>query len=309
MPRLITYEEALRDVFENGTTKDDRTGTGTRSLSGLNIRYDLRDGFPLITTKRVPFRLIATELLWFLSGDSSILPLLKQNNSIWSDWPYKKYLKDNGQEIPASESEEWKRGMKEFEQLLLHDDDMAREYGDLGPVYGVQWRHWKHKDGSSEVDQIQNIMNIMVNDPDSRRMVVSAWRPDELPEMMLEPCHNMFQFTVTNGVLSIIVTQRSADMFLGVPFNIASYALLTHMVAQQVGLEVGTLTWNGGDCHVYSNHLDQVALQLTRDVRPMPTLLLPTKGSVPSSIFEYTIDDFIVTDYESHETIKGGVAV
>lgn len=305
MPHMVTYEEALRDVFENGVHKGDRTGTGTRSIPGVTIRYDLRKGFPLITTKRVALRLIAGELLWFLAGDSNIRPLLVDNNGIWSEWAYKRYLQAIGQEVPPTNSPEWDAGMKEYEQRVINDDEFALKYGDLGPVYGVQWRHWKSKDGG-EVDQIAKAMETLANNPDSRRIVVSAWRPDELAEMALEPCHNMFQFHVVDGVLSIIVTQRSCDMFLGVPFNIASYALLTHMVAQQVGLEVGTLTWNGGDVHVYDNHVEQVELQLSRDPRPLPQLRINRK---PGSIDEYGFKDFEIVNYDPHAGIKAPVAV
>lgn len=305
MPQMITYEEALRDVYENGAHKGDRTGTGTRSLPGVTIRYDLREGFPLITTKAVPFRLIATELFWFLSGDSNIRPLLLVNNHIWSEWAYVRYLKAIGHEVPSSDSQEWKDGMAAYEQRIVDDEAFALEHGNLGPVYGVQWRHWKSKDGG-EVDQIAKAMDLLVNNPDSRRIVVSAWRPDELPEMALEPCHNMFQFHVVEGVLSTIVTQRSCDMFLGVPFNIASYALLTHMAAQQAGLQVGTLTWNGGDVHVYDNHVEQVEEQLSREPRTLPTLVIEEK---PESIFDYTLDDFRRDGYRPHPAIKGLVAV
>ena len=302
---MITYEEALRDVYDHGAHKGDRTGTGTRSLPGVTIRYDLREGFPLITTKLVPLKLISTELIWFLSGDSNIRPLLQENNHIWSEWAYKRYLKAIDQPVPKSDTPEWSEGMKAYEQQVVADEAFALEHGDLGPVYGVQWRHWKHKNGS-EVDQIAKALDLLVNDPDSRRIVVSAWRPDELPEMALEPCHNMFQFLVANGVLSIVVTQRSCDMFLGVPFNIASYALLTHMVAQQTGLQVGTLTWNGGDVHIYDNHVDQVEEQLSRDPRPLPKLEI---ARTPADIFSYSHEDFQRVGYNPHPAIKAPVAV
>ncbi|MGH7217972.1 MAG: thymidylate synthase [Candidatus Microsaccharimonas sp.] len=308
MPVSITYEEVLRDTFENGVHKEDRTGTGTRSIPGATIRYDLREGFPLITTKQVPFRLIATELLWFLSGSSNIRGLLLEKNHIWDEWAYKRYLTATGQEVPSSDSQEWKDGIKAYAAKVVEDEAFALQYGDLGPVYGVQWRHWKSKDGG-EVDQIAKVMDLIANNPDSRRIVVSAWRPDELPEMALEPCHNMFQFHVANGVLSIVVTQRSADMFLGVPFNIASYALLAHMVAQQTGLQVGSLTWNGGDVHVYDNHVEQVELQLSREPRTLPTLIMPSEETKPKSIFDYELSDFTVKGYLAHDKISAPVAV
>lgn len=305
MPVMTTYEDALRDVFENGVQKGDRTGTGTRSLPGLTIRYDLNEGFPLITTKRVPFRLIATELLWFLSGSSNIRPLLLSNNHIWSEWPYKAYLKAHDLEIPKVNSPEWIEGMSEFERRVIEDEGFADMFGDLGPVYGVQWRHWKSKEGG-EVDQIFNIVETLANNPDSRRIVVSAWRPDELAEMALEPCHNMFQFHAVNNTLSIIVTQRSCDMFLGVPFNLASYALLTHMVASLLGMHVGTLTWNGGDAHIYDNHVEQTVDLLARDPRPLPKLVV---NRTPGSIFDYRLEDFTIEGYDPHATIKAPVAV
>ena len=305
MPQLITYEEVLRDVYENGVHKGDRTGTGTRSLPGATIRYDLREGFPLITTKQVPFRLIASELFWFLSGDSNIRPLLLEDNHIWSEWAYVRYLNATGRTVPPSDSIQWKSGMRSYEQRVMRDEKFALEHGNLGPVYGVQWRHWKSKDGG-EVDQITKALETIINNPDSRRIVVSAWRPDELGEMALEPCHNMFQFHVAEGVLSTIVTQRSCDMFLGVPFNIASYALLTHMVAQQTGLQVGTLTWNGGDVHIYDNHVEQVEKQLSREPRPLPTLVIKRK---PKTLFDYELSDFAREGYDPHPAIKAPVAV
>lgn len=305
MPALITYEEALRDVFENGVHKGDRTGTGTRSLPGVTIRYNLQEGFPLVNTKFVPERLIGTELLWFLSGDSNIRPLLLVNNHIWSEWAYVRYLKDISQEVPPSDSSEWTDGMKKYEQRVIDDEAFAAEYGDLGPVYGVQWRHWKSKDGR-EVDQIAKVMDTLANNPNSRRMVVSAWRPDELAEMALEPCHNMFQFHVVDGTLSIIVTQRSCDMFLGVPFNIASYALLTHLIAHLLDLRVGTLTWNGGDVHIYDNHVEQVQLQLEREPFALATIRITRK---PDSIFDYKKDDYVIENYQRWPAIHGAVAV
>ncbi|MGM7697179.1 thymidylate synthase [Microbacterium sp. A84] len=261
------YEDLLRDVLEHGTHKDDRTGTGTTSVFGRQIRFDLSKGFPLITTKRVHFKSIAYELLWFLRGDSNV-----------------KWLQDNGVSI-------W--------------DEWADADGDLGPVYGVQWRSWPTPDGG-HIDQLSQVIEQIKATPDSRRLIVSAWNPADIPDMALAPCHALFQFYVADGKLSCQLYQRSADMFLGVPFNIASYALLTMMIAQQVGLEPGDFVWTGGDCHVYDNHIEQVTEQLTRDAYPYPTLRFARK---PESVFDYDFSDFIVEDYQHHAPIRAVVAV
>ncbi|WP_341957202.1 thymidylate synthase [Microbacterium sp. LWH13-1.2] len=261
------YEDLLRDVLESGTHKSDRTGTGTTSVFGRQIRFDLSQGFPLITTKRVHFKSIAYELLWFLRGDSNV-----------------KWLQDNGVTI-------W--------------DEWADASGDLGPVYGVQWRSWPTPDGES-IDQLSEVIDQIRKAPDSRRLIVSAWNPADIPDMALAPCHALFQFYVADGKLSCQLYQRSADLFLGVPFNIASYALLTLMVAQQVGLEPGDFVWTGGDCHIYDNHLDQVREQLSRDAYPYPSLRFARK---PESVFDYAYDDFIVEDYQHHAPIRAAVAV
>lgn len=299
------YEDLLRDVFKNGASKGDRTGTGTKSVFGRQIRYDLSEGFPLITTKRVPFRLIAEELLWFLTGDSSIKPLLERNVHIWSEWPFKNWLETTGQPIPEQDSEEWASLIKEYESRVVSDQAFADEFGNLGPVYGVQWRNWA-SNNCEPIDQIANAVELLKSNPDSRRIVVTAWNPSELKDMALEPCHALFQFYVVDGKLSCQLYQRSADMFLGVPFNIASYALLVHMMAQQSDLEVGEFIWTGGDTHIYTNHFDQVKLQLSREPRPLPKLVLKGK---PDSIFEYEMDNFEIVDYDPHPGIKGEVAV
>jgi thymidylate synthase len=260
------YEHLLRRVLEHGTPKEDRTGTGTLSLFGERLRYDLSRTFPLVTTKKVHFRSIAYELLWFLRGDGNVGWLQDHGVSIWDEW--------------------------------------AADDGGLGPVYGVQWRSWPTPDGGS-VDQIANVLATLRADPDSRRMVVSAWNVGALPEMALAPCHALFQFYVAAGRLSCQLYQRSADLFLGVPFNIASYALLTRMVAQQVGLEPGEFIWVGGDCHIYNNHLPQVREQLSREVRPFPRLEL----TPAPSLFEYGYENFHVHDYQPHPAIRAAVAV
>ncbi|KIQ15966.1 thymidylate synthase [Rhodococcus sp. MEB064] len=260
------YEDLLRRVLAEGTAKSDRTGTGTTSLFGHQMRFDLSEGFPLVTTKRVHLKSIVHELLWFLRGESNVAYLRENGVTIWDEW--------------------------------------ADEEGDLGPVYGVQWRSWPTPSGD-HIDQISQVIDTIRRDPDSRRMIVSAWNVAEIPDMALAPCHAFFQFYVADGKLSCQLYQRSADMFLGVPFNIASYALLTHMVAAQTGLEVGDFVWTGGDCHIYDNHVDQVREQLTREAFPAPTLRLAPR----ESIFDYTFEDIEIVDYQHHPAIKAPVAV
>jgi thymidylate synthase len=260
------YEDLLALVLETGTPKADRTGTGTRSVFGHQMRFDLTQGFPLVTTKRVHLRSIVGELLWFLRGDSNVRWLQEHGVSIWDEW--------------------------------------ADADGELGPVYGVQWRSWPTPDGGT-VDQLAQLLDNLRADPDSRRHVVSAWNVADIPSMALAPCHAFFQFYVADGRLSCQLYQRSADLFLGVPFNIASYALLTHMVAQQVDLEVGDFVWTGGDCHIYDNHVDQVREQLTREPYPFPTLRL----NRADSLFDYAFEDVVVEGYEHHPAIKAPVAV
>lgn len=251
----------------HGTQKSDRTGTGTRSVFGRQLRFDLRESFPLITTKRVHFKSVALELLWFLRGDSNVRWLQERGVSIWNEWA---------------------------------DDD-----GELGPVYGVQWRSWPAPDGG-QIDQIAKVIESIRTNPDSRRHIVTAWNPAEVDNMALPPCHALFQFYVADGKLSCQLYQRSADLFLGVPFNIASYALLTLMVAQQTGLEPGEFVWTGGDVHIYDNHVDQVRKQLSREPFPYPQLRLARK---PESIFDYQLEDFEVLDYRHHPGIKAPIAV
>ena len=263
----VPYENLLADVFEHGTAKSDRTGTGTRSVFGRQIRYDLSKSFPLITTKRVHFKSVALELLWFLRGDSNATWLQDRGVRIWNEW--------------------------------------ADDSGELGPIYGVQWRSWPTPDGQS-IDQIAQLVEQLKANPDSRRHVVSAWNPGQIAEMALPPCHILFQFYVADGKLSCQLYQRSADMFLGVPFNIASYSLLTLMIAQQTGLQPGEFIWTGGDCHIYDNHVEQVAEQLSRDPYPYPQLRLKRR---PESIFDYDYEDFEVLNYQHHPAIKAAVAV
>jgi thymidylate synthase len=261
------YETFMRHVYTHGVNKTDRTGTGTRSVFGYQMRFDLAQGFPLVTTKKLHTRSIFVELLWFLRGDSNVRWLQENGCTIWDEW--------------------------------------ASPTGDLGPVYGVQWRSWPTPDGQ-HIDQISQVLEQIRSTPDSRRLIVSAWNVAEIKNMALPPCHAFFQFYVAEGKLSCQLYQRSADIFLGVPFNIASYALLTHMVAQQCGLEVGDFVWTGGDCHIYSNHFDQVELQLSRTPHPYPKLVIQRK---PDSLFDYRYEDFVIEDYAHHPHIKAPVAI
>lgn len=264
---MKTYLDYLQHILINGTRKVDRTGTGTLSVFGYQMRFPLDQGFPLVTTKKLHIKSIVHELLWFLRGETNIA-----------------YLKDNGVRI-------W--------------DEWASPEGDLGPVYGKQWRSWQTIDGRV-IDQISNVVHDIRTNPDSRRLIVSAWNVGEIDKMALPPCHLLFQFYVADNKLSCQLYQRSADSFLGVPFNIASYSLLVHMIAEQCDLEVGDFVWTGGDCHLYLNHLEQVELQLSRQPYPLPTLKIKRK---PASIFDYTFDDFEFENYEAHPHIKGLVAV
>ena len=264
---MQTYLNLLRDVLDNGAQKADRTGTGTRSLFGAQMRFNLREGFPLVTTKKLHLRSIIHELLWFLNGETNV-----------------KYLKDNGVSI-------W--------------DEWADANGNLGPVYGYQWRSWPAPDGR-HIDQISQVVEQIRKNPDSRRLIVSAWNVADLDKMALQPCHALFQFYVANGELSCQLYQRSADIFLGVPFNIASYALLTHMVAQQCDLQVGDFVWTGGDVHLYSNHIEQAKEQLSRSPLSPPRLQIARK---PVDLFSYRFEDFQILDYQSHPAIKAPVAV
>jgi thymidylate synthase len=261
------YLSLMQDILDTGVQKTDRTGTGTLSVFGRQLRFNLQDGFPLVTTKKLHLRSIIYELLWFLNGDTNI-----------------KYLNDNGVSI-------W--------------DEWADENGELGPVYGSQWRSWPAPNGES-IDQIVKVLDQIKNKPDSRRHIVSAWNPAEVDKMALPPCHALFQFYVADGKLSCQLYQRSADYFLGVPFNIASYALLTHMVAQQCDLQPGEFVWTGGDVHLYTNHLDQAKTQLSRDTFPLPQLKMSRK---PNSLFEYRFEDFEIVNYQCHPGIKAPIAV
>lgn len=261
------YLDLIKHIKTEGTEKQDRTGTGTTSVFGYQMRFDLQQGFPLVTTKKLHLRSIIHELLWFLSGDTNI-----------------RYLQENGVRI-------W--------------DEWADENGELGPVYGQQWRHWRTPDGET-IDQISQVLDTIRTNPDSRRMLVVAYNPADVEHMALPPCHSLFQFYVANGRLSCQLYQRSCDVFLGLPFNIASYALLVHLMAHQAGLEVGEFVWSGGDVHIYKNHREQTDLQLTREPYPLPTLKLLRK---PDSLFDYRYEDIEIVGYQSHPHIKGSVSV
>lgn len=260
------YEDLLGQVLATGTPKDDRTGIGTRSIFGTQLRFDLSAGFPLITTKKVHFKSVVYELLWFLRGETNVRWLQQYGVTIWDEW--------------------------------------SDENGNLGPVYGAQWRSWPTPSGGS-IDQISDTIELLRRDPDSRRAIVTAWNPADVMRAALPPCHVLFQFYVADGRLSCQLYQRSADLFLGVPFNIASYALLTHMMAAQTGLQVGEFVWTGGDCHIYNNHIEQVAEQLSREPRQCPELVLAQRDS----IFDYTYEDVEIRNYDPHPTIKAPVAV
>jgi len=311
------YLDLCKHILENGFKKEDRTKTGTYSVFGHQMRFNLADGFPLLTTKKVPFRLVATELLWFIKGDTNIRYLLENNNNIWNEWAFEKWVNSkeyNGPNmenfgIRSQQDEEFNAQYQEqlslFKDKIIHDDDFAAKYGDLGAVYGKQWRKWKTSQ-SETIDQLQEVITSIRHNPDSRRHIVSAWNPEDVPNMALPPCHTLFQFYVADGKLSCQLYQRSADVFLGVPFNIASYALLTHLIAHECGLEVGEFVHTLGDAHIYSNHVEQIQTQLKRDVRPFPKLEM---NQEKSSIFDFDISDFKIVDYHPHPSIKAPIAV
>lgn len=311
------YLDLAKRVLEEGIERDDRTGTGTKSVFGHQMRFDLSKGFPLLTTKRVAFRLIKSELLWFLKGDTNIRYLLENNNHIWDEWAFERYVKSEDYTGPdmtdfglRSQQDEafnkvYKEEMKKFNEKILSDDPFAEEYGTLGNVYGSQWRAWKTSKGET-IDQLQNVIEMIKKNPASRRMIVSAWNPEDVPSMALPPCHTLFQFYVADGKLSCQLYQRSADIFLGVPFNIASYALLTHLIAQETGLEVGEFVHTLGDAHIYLNHIDQIETQLQREVRKAPTLQL---NKEKESVFDFEMEDIKVEGYDPHPSIKAPIAV
>lgn len=302
------YLDMLDHIMENGVDKKDRTGVGTRSVFGHQMRFDLQKGFPAVTTKKLFMRSVVGELVWFLKGSGNIEFLAQNNIHIWDEWPYRAYLTKNGLPIPEINGDEWKSGMSEFIDRIATDHEFALKWGDLGPVYGVQWRKWPDGKGGY-IDQIASAIDLLKNSPDSRRILVNAWNVAEIDDIVetggLPPCHTMFQFYVADGKLSCQLYQRSCDSFLGVPFNIASYALLTHIIATEVGLDVGEFVWTGGDVHVYSNHFEQVRTQLAREPHTLPKLVFTKRDRIE----DYETDDFNLENYIYDPPIKAPIAV
>ncbi len=301
---MKNYHDLLRHVMANGNLKGDRTGTGTQSVFGYQMRFNLEEGFPLLTTKKVHLKSIIHELLWFLQGDTNIGYLVQNGVNIWNEWPFQNYLNEKGlsEKLPKH-TDAWKAELKQFVEQIKTNKAFADKWGELGPVYGKQWRNFEG------VDQISEVVNTLKTNPNSRRMLVSAWNPKEVPVMAksgLPPCHTIFQFYVANGKLSCQLYQRSADIFLGVPFNIASYALLTMMVAQVCNLGLGDFVHTLGDAHIYSNHFEQVKTQLDREPRVLPTMHI---NSSVNDIFSFTYEDFELINYNPHPLIKAPIAV
>ncbi|MBT3620877.1 MAG: thymidylate synthase [Porticoccaceae bacterium] len=298
------YLELVKHIRDHGIRKEDRTGTGTVSIFGHQMRFNLADGFPLVTSKKVHLKSILHELLWFIRGDTNIRYLIENGVGIWNDWPYQNWLRETGQDKHLVKySSEWRAVMAEFTQQIIADQDFADKYGDLGPVYGKQWRNF------GGVDQLSQLMSDLQSNPDSRRLIVSAWNPQDIPVMIksgLPPCHSLFQFYVVEGRLSCQLYQRSADVFLGVPFNIASYAALTMMIAQVAGLKLGDFVHTFGDAHLYSNHMNQVDEMLSRSTFDLPTLQINPQVQ---SLFDFVYDDFELQNYQSHGPISALVAV
>ncbi|SFJ99038.1 thymidylate synthase [Halobacillus dabanensis] len=312
------YLNLCDHVMKEGAEKGDRTGTGTFSVFGHQMRFQLQDGFPLMTTKRVPFKLIASELLWFIKGDTNIRYLLQHNNNIWNEWAFQSWIEsedyngpdmtDFGRRSQVDEAfkAEYDQQMDQFKKHILEDDDFAEKFGDLGAVYGKQWRQWQSSRGEV-IDQLKNVIENIKTNPDSRRHIVTAWNPEDVPSnMALPPCHVLFQFYVADGKLSCQLYQRSGDIFLGVPFNIASYALLTHLIAHECGLEVGEFIHTLGDAHIYSNHREQIKKQLNREPKALPVLSI---NKEKNSVFDFELEDLSIEGYNPHPSIKAPVAV
>lgn len=311
------YLDLCQTILDQGNEKSDRTGTGTYSIFGAQMRFNLAEGFPLLTTKRVNFKLIASELIWFIRGDTNIQYLLKNKNNIWNEWAFKRWIEsdayqgidmhDFGNRIHQDEvfAASYQQEMTAFKERIVADDAFAAKYGDLGSVYGKQWRAWQTAKGDT-IDQLKQVIESIKTNPDSRRHIVTAWNPEDVPSMALPPCHTMFQFYVADGKLSCQLYQRSADVFLGVPFNIASYALLTQLIANECELEVGEFVHTLGDTHIYQNHLDQVKTQLERAAYPLPKVKI---NPALSSMFDLELSDLELIDYQSHPGIKAPIAV
>lgn len=313
---MKAYRDLIEKVLETGNKKEDRTGVGTLSVFGYQMRFDLNEGFPLLTSKRVPFGLIKSELLWFLRGDTNIRYLLEHNNHIWDEWAFERYVKsdryngpdmtDFGLRAPRDEAFNaiYQAEMKKFQDYVLNDAEFSKEFGDLGDVYGKQWRSWEMRNGET-LDQIANVIDQIKHNPDSRRLIVTAWNPEDVPNAALPPCHTLFQFYVHDNKLSCQLYQRSADIFLGVPFNIASYALLTHLIARETGLEVGEFVHTLGDAHLYSNHIEAANTLLSREPRELPQLVIEGDALID----EIDSASIKVEGYQPHPTIKAPIAV
>lgn len=311
------YLNLCKKILNYGNQKEDRTNTGTVSVFGEQIRFDLSDGFPLLTTKKIPFHLIVSELLWFIKGDTNIRYLLKNNNNIWNEWAFERYI--NSEDYKGPDMKEFgirsqndpdfkvRYGieMNKFKRNILDNDKFSEKYGDLGSVYGKQWRNWETSKANT-IDQLKEVVDSIRNNPDSRRHIVTAWNPSDIPDMALPPCHTLFQFYVVNGKLSCQLYQRSADIFIGVPFNIASYALLTCMIAKVCGLQPGEFIHTFGDAHIYKNHIEQVNIQLKRKNKSLPKLKL---NEDIKSLFDFKIEDISIEGYDPQPAIKAPIAV